>query len=355
MKITKIPGLGRFGIFIDDLDFNTITDEEWQEVGKLHLESLVKIIRNVKIKPNEYEQMINKWGNQISLAAMRVTNKHNVSNILELYKEKKVNGIPVDPKDQEWVENAVNVLAVGEAGPGTTMARISGKKDKHGRPLGMFAEGELLWHSNESGNIDFCPGVSLLGYENMVGSSTGFVTTVDWYESQTESFRSELDDMIICHAFTPGKINPGLREAQDDIMYRNMCPEPSEMPLVINSPNGIKGLHYSINTINTIKGMTPDESNALFEHINKTLFVEKYMYDHWYKQDNDLLLFDNSVTLHRRLGETNNRLAYRIQIDYSNIAPSGINRYLQEPFASEYNKKMKDINDTLIRLKAHAL
>ena len=34
MKISKIPGLGRFGIFIDDVDFNHLTDEEWLEIGK---------------------------------------------------------------------------------------------------------------------------------------------------------------------------------------------------------------------------------------------------------------------------------------------------------------------------------
>ena len=46
MKITKIPGLGRFGIFIDDVDFTTITNEEWMEIGQLHLQNLVTIIRD---------------------------------------------------------------------------------------------------------------------------------------------------------------------------------------------------------------------------------------------------------------------------------------------------------------------
>jgi alpha-ketoglutarate-dependent taurine dioxygenase len=351
MKISKIPGLGRFGVFVDDLDFATISEEEWMNLGKLHLEHLVTIIRNVNIQPHIYEQMMTKWGNQISLAAFRLLKKHNVLNIIDIYKEKKVNGILVDPQDQEWLENAMNVLAIGEAGPATTMARVSGKKDKTGRPLGMFAEGELLWHSNESGNVDFSPGVALLGYENVVGSCTGFLTTTDWYEDQTESFRSELNEMIMCHEFTPGKINPGLRESQDHIMYRNMCPAPTEIPLIINSPAGIRGLHYSTNTINTIKGMTREESDKMFEFINKTLFVDKYMYDHWYQQDNDLLIFDNSITLHRRLGGVSDRLCYRIQFDYANIEPTGVNRYLQEPFASEYTKKINDVRTIIEKCK----
>ena len=41
----------------------------------------------------------------------------------------------------------------------------------------MFAEGELLWHSNESGDIAFTPAVALLGVENVKQSATGFMVT----------------------------------------------------------------------------------------------------------------------------------------------------------------------------------
>ena len=119
-----------------------------------------------------------------------------------------------------------------------------------------------------------------------------------------------------------------------------MCPAPSELPLVIQSPLGIKGLHYSINTINGIKGMSKEESDKVFAYINKTLFVDKYIYDHWYQQDNDICLFDNSITLHRRLGNTDNRLAYRVQHDYSNLQNGPWQPYLTEPFISDYNKEM---------------
>ena len=37
MKISKIPGLGRFGVFIDDVDFYSMTEEEWTEIGQIHL------------------------------------------------------------------------------------------------------------------------------------------------------------------------------------------------------------------------------------------------------------------------------------------------------------------------------
>ena len=339
MKISKIPGLGRFGVFIDDLDFNNLSDDEWMEIGNLHLDSLVTIIRNVNLDPNEYERRINLWGTHHSTFALILSKKYKKANpLFDILTQDTINGIPVDPEDKKYVNSIGNIRAYNELqNPNTNVVKVTGKKKDDGTPLGMFAEGELLWHSNESGNLVFASGVSLLGESGTVGSATGFVTTPDWYEDQSESFRSELDEMIIEHAFTPGRINPGLREEQDSIMHRNMCPAPIELPLVIQSPRGIKGIHYSINTINSIKGMTLSESQAVFDQINKTLFVEKYIYDHWYQQDNDLCLFDNSVTLHRRLGGIADRMCYRIQYQYSKLAPNW-NPYLKEPFIGDFNQ-----------------
>ena len=58
MKITKIPGLGKFGVFIDDLNLNNITDEEWTEIGKIHLESLVTIIRGNTLDHHTYYNLM---------------------------------------------------------------------------------------------------------------------------------------------------------------------------------------------------------------------------------------------------------------------------------------------------------
>jgi alpha-ketoglutarate-dependent taurine dioxygenase len=230
---------------------------------------------------------------------------------------------------------------------GRHIMRVTGKRDADGNALGMFAEGELLWHSNESGTLTFTPGVALLGAENMIGSSTGFLTTPDYYENVSNAFRSELDEMILIHRFTPGRINPGLRIEQDEVMHANMCPvDGTEIPIVMRSPGGIIGLHYSTNTIHSIKGMTEAESNAVFEEINKELFVDKYIYDHWYKSNNDFCLFDNSITLHRRLGDIKDRLCYRIQHDYSNLQNEFWQPYIKEEFAQRYEDEIVDFVNT---------
>ena len=343
MKISKIPGLGRFGVFIDDVDFDHITDEEWMEIGRLHLTSLVTILRNVNLAPGKYSNYMRKWGSERSQHVYTLGVKY--SSTLDVLFGRVINGDTqgLDPEDILWMKNIMSFWVLDDNAQAVEgLIKVTGRRNDQGQAEGMFAEGELLWHSNESGTLAFTPGVSLLAKEGVVGSATGFVTTTDWYERQSESFRSELDDMIILHKFTPGKINPGLRLEQDFIMHKNMCPVDNRtIPLVIQSPAGIKGLHYSVNTIDQIQGMSATESQKLFERINKELFVDEFIYDHWYQTNNDLCLFDNSITLHRRLGGITNRLCYRIQYDYSNLIDQPYIPYFQELFANEYASQIR--------------
>lgn len=343
MKISKIPGLGRFGVFIDDVDFDHITDEEWMEIGRLHVNSLVTILRNVNLTPEKYQEFMRKWGTERNVHRYTISVKYSTSLDILMARVVKGDTQGIDPVDVQWMETLLGFMVFKnptEVVP--ALVKVTGRRNDQGQAEGMFAEGELLWHSNESGNLTFTPGVSLLAKEGVVGSATGFLTTSDWYERQSESFRSELDDMIVLHKFTPGKINPGLRPEQDFMMHKNMCPVDNVgIPLVIQSPAGIKGLHYTVNTIDQIQGMSATESQKLFERINKELFVDEFIYDHWYQNDNDLCLFDNSITLHRRLGGIINRLCYRIQYDFSNLVDHPYIPYFQESFAEEYKSQIR--------------
>jgi alpha-ketoglutarate-dependent taurine dioxygenase len=122
-----------------------------------------------------------------------------------------------------------------------------------------------------------------------------------------------------------------------------MCPEEdSEIPLVIQSPGGIRGLHYSINTVSQIKGMSIEDSRKIFDMIDKELFVDKYIYDHWYQSNNDLCLFDNSITLHRRQGDIKNRLCYRIQYDYTHLQNGAHQPYFQPAYQELYRTRITE-------------
>lgn len=346
MKISKIPGLGRFGIFIDDVNFEHLSNEEWAEIGQLHLQNFVTIIRDCNLNWQTQPEWLMKWGDTRYGIRYNILKKYQGKTWSQVIKLAMAGDNSIDEIDRIRLSNIARMQEIDPT-TGRHVMRVSGKKDTDGHPLGMFAEGELEWHSNESGTLTFTPGVALLSAEGMTASATGFLTTPDYYETVSNAFRSELDEMILLHRFTPGKINPGLRLEQDEVMHANMCPvDDSEIPIVMRSPGGIVGLHYSINTIYSIKGMSKAESESVFAEINKELFVEKYTYDHWYKSNGDFCLFDNSITLHRRLGDTTNRLAYRVQHDYSNLQQDFWQPYLKEEYAHRYEDEIVDFVTT---------
>jgi alpha-ketoglutarate-dependent taurine dioxygenase len=330
MKVSKIPGLGRFGIYIDDVDLNNITDEEWLEIGNLHLQSLVTVIRNAQIDHHTYARLMTQWGDMRYNMPIEFFVKYG-KPLKELIINKELQG-----KDAETFSNARR-WQVDKRYPG--MIRVTPKKNTKGESIGIFGDGELLWHSNESGDTAFTPAVSLAGWENMVGSCTGFCTSPDWYEKQTESFRSELDEMIIVHNYKPNRVSPIYVEDQEGFYKNSQCPDPdSEVPLVITSPGGIKGLHMASATIDYVKGMSQQESKKLLDRIRSEMFTEEYIYKHWYQSDRDICIFDNSITVHNRELETEhmpNRVGYRIQFDYDKLTGKQYSPFFQQ----EYNEK----------------
>lgn len=339
MKITKIPGFGNYGQYIDDLDFNTISDDEWMEIGKLHLKNLLTIFRNTNITKDQYYQRITQFGEGKS--SLRGYFEKKYGRRPNAFDPASLDGL--DHQDKLHFETRKYTLEKTEGG--NFLTRVYGVKDANGNMLGSFDSGDLGWHSNESSRLTFSPEVALLGSQNMLGSATGFIQTADYYESLSESFRNELNEMVLIHRYTPGKINQA--ELTDEgsrlAIQLNFCPiDGAEVPLVITSPGGIRGLHYTVNTADGVKDMTKKESDKLFARINKELFIEKYIYDHWYTVDNDLLLLDNSITLHRRRNGSENRKMYRIQYDPDYLLDSPWYPYDLSPYREQY---MNDIQE----------
>ena len=343
-RITNIPNLEGYGVFVDDIDFRNLTRTEWMDLGKLSMQKLVMIIRSTGLDSRSFHQVIKKWGKDRQNYAATLFARYPWANgqIDHIIASTEV------PDEEKDIIREFQRVGGCNQKTGNTL-RVSGKKI-NGQRIGMFADGELLWHSNESGDIAFTPAVALLGAENMTNSATGFMVTTPYYYSVSDSFRSELDEMVLIHNFVPGRINPGLNDPQDNLMYKNMCPDPdTEIPLVIKSPAGIKGLHYSFNTVTGIKGMSNLEAKKVLAEIRKGL--DPYTYDYWWENDDDLLIFDNSIVQHRRLGDTTNRLCHRYQFDYTylqyKVTKQNYIPYSQEPYRSRYVMKMNIIGSML--------
>lgn len=314
MKISRIPNFGSFGVYVDDIDMNRITEEEWHKLGRLFIDELLVICRGIKMDKKQFLDWVPKWGTPKAGIRARFHAKYGS----DFDATKPDTWTNVNDKDRRWLETRSTQLE--ESGDGRFLTRVYGRKDTQGNSLGYFSHGEVYWHSNEGSSLTFSPAVALLGWEHMPGSATGFVQTVDLYESVSESFRSELDDMVLVHRYSPGKLNDNELTDENLALHTKMafCPDDgAETPLVCTAPNGRRGLHYTVNSRAEIKGLTPEQTQRVFDELDKLVFDKKWIYDHYYQADNDLLFFDNSVTLHRRLGGHEDRKAFRIQFDVS--------------------------------------
>ena len=332
IRITDIPNLEGYGVFVDGIDFKHLTREEWIDLGKLHLKKLVMVIRKSGLKNKKvFYRVLKKWGeHRQNYAAITFGKfpwaKGNIQKILDSP------DVPDDEK--EYIKEFKRIG--GHNRQEGNILRVTGKKI-NGYRTGLFAHGELLWHSNECGDLAFTPGVALLGQHGMTKSATGFMVTTPYYYSVSDSIRSELDEMVLTHNFVEGKINAN---GENNIVYKNMCPFPNtEIPMVIQSPAGIKGLHYSFNTV------TGSNNDRLLAEVRKGL--EKYTYDYWWENDDDLLIFDNTIVQHRRLGDTTDRLCLRYQFDYTYLQDDLYQPYLQEPYITRYTERVQKFHKLL--------
>ena len=331
-RITDIPELEGYGVFVDDLDFKHVTLNEWMDLGKLYMNKLVMIIRKTKLKKKKvFHKVLSKWGEHRQNYAAITFGKFPWAkgNIHEILASPDV---PADEKEYIKEFKRIGGLTREDG----NILRVTGKKI-NGYHTGLFDHGELLWHSNECGDLAFTPGVALLGQHGMTKSATGVMVTAPYYNSISDSMRSELDEMVLIHNFVDGKINAN---GENNIVYKNMCPEPdTEIPLVIQSPAGIKGLHYSFNTV------TGSNNDRLLAEVKKG--IEKYVYDYWWENDDDLMIFDNSITQHRRLGDTTDRLCLRYQFDYTYLHEGLYQPYLQEPYITRYIDRVQKFHKLL--------
>ena len=340
MKISKLPNFGDYGHIIDGVDFEHMTVEEWQDIGRLHLQGLVTVIRNVNLNKEDFRTWLTHFGDIRFTAEQRLKKKYGVSTVDELlllYKAKRL-----EEYDMYQLKTKLHTLEKTKNGP---IGRVTGTKDAKGNYQGVFGIGDVEWHSNEGSLLTFVPGVALLGHSHMVGSSTGFSHTANFYQDCSESLRSELDEMVIVYNFEKGALNH--LEDEDEDFYKRLkehfCPEEDmRVPFVVTSPGGIRGLHYPKYNMNRIEGMSIEESRRIFKLIEAYTLSPKNVYDHWYQNDNDLLLFDNSITMHRRIGGHPERLAYRMQFIYNKLVDNWC-PYDKQPWIDMFWEQDSDI------------
>lgn len=340
MKVSKMPGFGSLGTVIENFDWRN--PEDYKQLKDINLKSLVTVVKGDGT--DQFPHLVKNFRHTVTIRNLgqRQAIRHGA------------NWQTVQPEEERLGAELSKKWSLGRAYP--NWHRVTGKKDNQGNRLGSFGDTELLWHSNEYASLTFCPVVVLYGANHMNTSATCFLQTVDWYEKQTESFKSELDELIVVGKWDGELLQPGSSLEDQLAMKMSFVPDDTfKTPLVIKSPGGQKALHWSL-WITGFEGMSQQDSDKLLSKITKEIFVEEYQYDYWWDHSmGDMVLFDNTVTMHMRKikenlnlkEELHERVVYRNVGDYTGL--EDYNPFLQQEFQQKREKSMgiiRKINQT---------
>jgi alpha-ketoglutarate-dependent taurine dioxygenase len=308
MKTIKLPGFGTLGAQAIDVNLNTASDADLMELGKLVFDQLVVYVDNkcANVSPQRFHYIQTLWGEPVlSNARPKLEEKIKKEGVTKLIAETL--------NDMKQMRNGLEDLK--------GMIRVTGIKDEKGKRTGMFADGELDWHSNQqSDNSGYAPLIGLQGVQGTGGTSTEFLQTVDAFNDLSSEMQSEVKQLIAIHSFNKDKICKGTSDSQALITQMHLVPnDGAEMPVIATAPNGMTGLHFPWTSIVSFKGYSDNDFQSLYTALVNHLWQDKYVYKHLW-QDGEIVWMDQIVTLHRRPGtDTEKRLLHRMCSTWSNI------------------------------------
>jgi alpha-ketoglutarate-dependent taurine dioxygenase len=180
------------------------------------------------------------------------------------------------------------------------MARVSYKKNKRGKPVGIFTNGELDWHSDQQATYEAQRVIGLMSLEGTENSQTSFLCTAKAYASLNHDDKSMVDELISVWAWDGGSMSKDLIDDQKQIVRAHMVPvDGMECPLVDQTASGVKGMKFPSHAFSHFRGMTVEESLKVKEHLWSILNKDEYIYVHDWK-DKQIMFMDQNITLHAR-------------------------------------------------------
>lgn len=293
MKLSKLPNMpDPFGYEIQDVNLKTMNKQGIVELAELCKKHLVITIKKQDISKERFAQLCYTWGRPHKYADIDKFTDSETRGDLERMSFPHLPGL----------------------------GRVTGIRDKEGNRTGMFADGQLDWHCNQSGTLNPKSVVALQGVEGTCGTQTCFLEGVTVYNNLSSEDKALVDSLVSVYGFKLDGVGPGASAAQQAIVQMNQNPEENfEKPLVAISPGGHRGINFSYTTIKGFKGKTEQENKELFDWLKRIVFVDKNVYTHdW--DDGDVLFMDQIVTLHARPTEDcSKRLLHRMAFDFSRI------------------------------------
>lgn len=269
------------GIEVYDIDWNCT--EELLELGRLCAsECIVFVDQNISIE-KVHETMIN-WGDP-SRALIHDAVVH-----------KKLKG-------RHWRDLYLNLGYIGNDTEGQlreSLSMVSFRQGEKNRPVGIFQNGELDWHSDQNGVDDGQRIIGLKSVSDTKNSQTQFLCTHDAYELLSSDMQSMVKELIVRHKWVDNAMSPGLSKNQTMITHYNMVPiDGMETKLYRETCTGLPGIKLPSHSFDGFRGISRDESDRILEELKKVCFDEKYIYTQdW--NDGQVVFMDQEITLHKR-------------------------------------------------------
>jgi alpha-ketoglutarate-dependent taurine dioxygenase len=221
------------------------------------------------------------------------------SPILKALSEGKLQG-------RHWRDVVINMARIVSEVPEPyrdMQTSVTYKRNEKNKPVGVFAEGELGWHTDFPAIEDGQRMTSLISLEGTENSITEFLATPKMYQALNHEDKTMVDELITVFRTRPEDMDEhfsGLGKDQRPYTRWSGIPyDGAECPLQMKSASGVDGIRFPFLGFSHFKGMSVKESEKYKEYLWNKLNIQENLYQHHW-QDGEIVFFDLDITLHRR-------------------------------------------------------
>jgi taurine dioxygenase len=202
---------------------------------------------------------------------------------------------------------------------------VSNVKDETGQPIGALGDGEAVWHTDMSYEVN-PPLASMLTAREVPasGGNTWFCDMIGAYEDMPDALKQRIAKLKIKHDGTynsAGLLRAGVTPTDDPVSAPGTL-----HPAVIRIPEtGELALYLGRRRMSYASGLSLADSETLLDELWKYPVRQLRVYTHnW--QIGDLVLWDNRTTMHRRdpFPASERRRMHRTQIKGEAAPPAFI-------------------------------
>ena len=205
------------------------------------------------------------------------------------------------------------------------LLRVSNMR-KDDKPAGLFGHNDLEWHNDFAHSPGEFHGTLLYNEFGGELAETIFCDTRAAYQDLDQVIRDSLDKAIGYHRVTEKAYRRELSKAEqrllkmtgwkpDNAEYSLACVHDTDTKRPLAPVHPVTGARAIYLAPATYVGSDPLLSDDAYASLVKHCEQEKYIYTHRWQSD-DVVIFDNLTTMHRRGAFDGDRTLWRMQFDY---------------------------------------